>query len=299
MRYPRLLVLAIGVVLCIAMAASAAPILMLQPATVNQGEISTVMLILLSGEEPYSGVNAKILLPKGVHLTGVQEGELVSSSNFRFDFHSETSDNSNWATVVAYSGGDIFGDDSGIVLELIIRADMDAPTGTYPISFSPDNTNPLINSKYALSNEGGFSSITPIVYGSTLTVSAGMDSDADGLPDSWEQQIVDANPDDNIENIEDVQPLDDFDYDGFSNLREYLAYSSPVDVGDISECWADFDGDGDVDGVDLAIISGEIGNMNCSQVNPCACDMDSDGDVDEIDVLFTAEDLGRTECDQE
>jgi hypothetical protein len=55
------------------------------------------------------------------------------------------------------------------------------------------------------------------------------DSDGDGLPDAWEQQIVDANPTDNILNIADVNPNDDFDHDGVSNQQEFLAGTSPTD----------------------------------------------------------------------
>ena len=56
-----------------------------------------------------------------------------------------------------------------------------------------------------------------------------IDSDADGMPDSWEQQIVDADSSDAIEGVNDVLPGDDFDQDGISNLDEYIAGTSSID----------------------------------------------------------------------
>ena len=44
------------------------------------------------------------------------------------------------------------------------------------------------------------------------------DCDKDGLKDVVEQQIIDADPNDAFETLEDVLPDDDFDLDGFSNL---------------------------------------------------------------------------------
>lgn len=55
------------------------------------------------------------------------------------------------------------------------------------------------------------------------------DSDADGLPDWWEQALVDANPSDNLNSILDVLPNGDADQDGSSNREEWLAGSAAND----------------------------------------------------------------------
>ncbi len=49
------------------------------------------------------------------------------------------------------------------------------------------------------------------------------DSDADGLPDPFEETIVDFDPGDDIDSIGDVRGGDDFDGDGQSNRNEWIA----------------------------------------------------------------------------
>lgn len=60
--------------------------------------------------------------------------------------------------------------------------------------------------------------------GSTrLDLTLGEDGDGDGLPDAWEQDVVDSNPDDGLNGPADVKPGDDSDGDGMTNLAEYIA----------------------------------------------------------------------------
>lgn len=53
-----------------------------------------------------------------------------------------------------------------------------------------------------------------------LDLTLGIDSDGDGLPDAWEQEVIAFT---NAESLEDVTPDGDSDSDGVSNLIEYLA----------------------------------------------------------------------------
>lgn len=62
----------------------------------------------------------------------------------------------------------------------------------------------------------------------TVLIRPQNDLNLDGLSDDWEQQIVDADPNDNIRSIDDVRPEDDFDHDGVSNAVEYTRGTSPI-----------------------------------------------------------------------
>jgi hypothetical protein len=54
------------------------------------------------------------------------------------------------------------------------------------------------------------------------------DTDTDGLSDDWEQQIIDADPNDGITTINDVNPNDDFDGDGLTNDEEFWNRTDPT-----------------------------------------------------------------------
>lgn len=71
-----------------------------------------------------------------------------------------------------------------------------------------------------------------ITVTSDLTVTAVFekkpDTDGDGLSDDWEQQIIDADPNDGITTINDVNPNDDFDGDGLTNDEEFWNWTDPT-----------------------------------------------------------------------
>jgi hypothetical protein len=59
------------------------------------------------------------------------------------------------------------------------------------------------------------------------------DINLNGLPDTVDQQIVDASTNDTLRSVWDVLPGDDFDHDGLSNLAESLVGTSPVDSSSV------------------------------------------------------------------
>ncbi len=56
-----------------------------------------------------------------------------------------------------------------------------------------------------------------------LDLTLGVDSDGDGLPDSWEFDVIDSDPNDGIETLAQVDPQGDIDGDGMRNDHEYIA----------------------------------------------------------------------------
>jgi hypothetical protein len=136
-----------------------------------------------------------------------------------------------WNTTLHLSDDDQFAEDTDTELVEIARAELAAGTnktrtltfnapaepGTYYLAAKADDFNAVPESD----ESNNWSGIV------TLTV-ADSDSDNDGLPDRWEEQIVDADPGDHIETVEDVLPGDDFDNDGWTNLEEYESDSNPL-----------------------------------------------------------------------
>lgn len=93
------------------------------------------------------------------------------------------------------------------------------------------------------------------------------DADNDGLPDSYEQQIIDADPGDALSSIEDVLPDDDYDGDGSSNENELARKTDPTDD--------DSDDDSLLDGAETN--TGTFVSASDTGTDPNS--MDSDGDT--------------------
>ncbi|VAW73994.1 FIG00841528: hypothetical protein [hydrothermal vent metagenome] len=69
-------------------------------------------------------------------------------------------------------------------------------------------------------------------------------------------------------------------------------------VGDAcpSFCLADFDNDGDVDAADTAVLSADVGRIDCAIGEVCEADFDLDNDVDAADSAVFGGEFGRTDC---
>jgi hypothetical protein len=73
-----------------------------------------------------------------------------------------------------------------------------------------------------------------------------------------------------------------------------LAWVASASLASANLCKGDFDGDGDVDGSDLAVFSAGFGRTDCS--GDCKGDFDVDSDVDGSDLAVFSADFGRTDC---
>jgi hypothetical protein len=74
---------------------------------------------------------------------------------------------------------------------------------------------------------GDLSSIGQPGKNTLLNLTLGVDSDGDGLPDAWERALLG-----NGKGIGDINPEDDTDGDGMSNLDEYISGNYAFDKND-------------------------------------------------------------------
>lgn len=103
------------------------------------------------------------------------------------------------------------------------------PSG-YPRAYQSLNVN-WTEDSVALSYIKSTNEINSKSFSSKVTyIPYGADSDKDKIIDWWEQQIIDYSQNDKITSFADVLPEDDFDGDGFSNMKEYLKGTDPTDA---------------------------------------------------------------------
>lgn len=65
-----------------------------------------------------------------------------------------------------------------------------------------------------------------------IDLTLGVDSDGDGLPDEWEQLMIDSDYIGRLFSLADVTAGGDIDGDGLTNLQEFLLGTYPLDAAD-------------------------------------------------------------------
>ncbi len=121
-----------------------------------------------------------------------------------------------------------------------LRVPMD--TGTLVDLYRPTAMNPAVaftmtivigdNHYVPIEVQGDLPAMGDPSKSTRLDLTLGLDSDQDGLPDRWEQDLIGARDDDDVNSLGDVDPDGDFDKDGLSNLGEYIAGTYAFDRRD-------------------------------------------------------------------
>jgi len=205
----------------------ASPELTMNSVIVEQGKESTLNIKLSGNDKEYAGINTTIIMPSDLIITGISKGKLLAG--FSLDYRIFSNDNK--ATILSFSKNKMFRQ-SGTLFILNVEAKKNALPGLKTIEFASANNSTIVNSKTALSNTDGSASIHPVLKNGFITISTPDDTDWDGLPDKLEIKIINSNDHDNIKELSDVNPDDDFDGDGASNLNEYQNGTDPTDLFD-------------------------------------------------------------------
>lgn len=126
--------------------------------------------------------------------------------------------------------------DVGVNYRLSIPMD----AGLTPDNYKPTALRPTVSFRMKvmigaatwlpLELKGSYANLGKPAQTTHLDLTLGADSDGDGLPDAWEQMLIDVLGDGRT--LADIKPEDDADGDGLSNLQEYLTGTYAFDSED-------------------------------------------------------------------
>ncbi|QBG47444.1 hypothetical protein EGM51_08585 [Verrucomicrobia bacterium S94] len=158
-----------------------------------------------------------------------EDGEPVNDSS-RIVF--ETSEGKT------FSGGVSESLEPGINYELIVPMDVDPSDPYHENALAPQvpfRIYVVIGSatNVPLQMQGDFLLLGEEGQKTRLDLTLGVDSDGDGLPDAWEQFLIDIL--DGGLTLNDIDPDGDSDSDGMTNFEEYIAGTYAFDQSDLFE----------------------------------------------------------------
>ena len=103
MKKTTLLMFSLSWLLLATAPARAVPQLSLGSANIDQGGSGVIDLRLSGGDQPYAGMNAKIILPPGVHVSDVMPGALLPLG-FALSWRNVSEASGDVLSMIAYSG---------------------------------------------------------------------------------------------------------------------------------------------------------------------------------------------------
>ncbi len=246
-----------------------------------------------AGSQPASSTLSQTVAIDGGNLILVQSG--AAALNLQF-FYQDSDGNDSSTVSVSFLNGT-----SGLISTVTTGTLPDvAANGTAFTSGLAPWT--LKNLKGAVPSNAEFirinittnrigGSATNVHFDSFSGVIEQADTDNDGLPDSYEQTIIDSNPGDAITAFSHVAgpnnlpATTDFDSDGSSDANEFEKGTNPLD--------SDTDDDGLTDGVETN--TGSFLIPSNTGTNPLASDTDIDGFNDGIEVFYGSNPVNNTD----
>ena len=147
----------IFLLICCLENAFSTPMVTIGSANIMAGGETSLNIILGNGNQAYAGLNIQIMLPIGLSVKNVQQGQLLSP-NFLLHWRVYSYENTNYLTIIAYSGIDQISESEGIIATIVLMANRTVCPGKIPVSFSEDQNN--ANCHHALSNADGSLSVS-------------------------------------------------------------------------------------------------------------------------------------------
>ena len=228
-------------------------------------------------------------------VTGLDDGEY---DVWAFFWEQVTSDTQNWVLDTGLSSGAL--DSYSSPVDPVGSSDSSSPINAATLDFSNDpavvgaggNQNMFgVYLGKVSASEGRLEVYVDKLFGTgsgNRTIYDGIgfskvesiaDTDGDGLPDAYEQSIIDADGGDSVESFEDVMgtgaapAVTDFDGDGADDGEEYAEGTDPLDE--------DSDNDGLLDGVETD--TGTFTGAGDTGTDPLDEDSDGDGLLDGVE----------------
>lgn len=256
------------------------------PAAAQSGSLYLSANRLASGTadpQPASSTLTQTIAMDGTNLSLIQAGDAI----VQLDFHFNDEDTNDTGEVTI-----VFLDSSDQEIGSITTGAM-AATGANGAPFEgwalreldglvPTDTESM-RIEITTNRIGG--SATNVHFDNFSALVTPEDSDSDGLVDSYEKTIIDADPSDSITDLshvagpDDFPTITDFDNDGSSDSDEYDNFTDPLDP--------DSDDDGLLDGVET--LTGVYSSPTDTGTDPLDIDFDFDGYPDGIEVIFASD----------